>query len=218
MACRPLTNLVKKLRLLGAVCAFLISTSVQAVVYDISGSFEQLAPDGSHTWGGWADGVSGTYDDETGSISIFLDDLWGFYNIPIVGEVITAPGSYSWEACLPDGSIKCTAPAPITADISTGQWGMHGLYEWTTTPNIDLVNVWDMSVDVDGVITLSVVDSDGDGVLGVAEVDGPFIDNLGDGFSIVLDMTLTPVPIPAAVWLFSTGFLGLIGVARRKKS
>lgn len=27
-----------------------------------------------------------------------------------------------------------------------------------------------------------------------------------------------PIPIPAAVWLFGSGFLGLIGIARRKKS
>ena len=30
--------------------------------------------------------------------------------------------------------------------------------------------------------------------------------------------TITPVPLPAAVWLFATGLLGLIGVARRKKA
>ena len=30
--------------------------------------------------------------------------------------------------------------------------------------------------------------------------------------------TLTAVPIPAAVWLFGSGLIGLIGVARRKKS
>jgi len=27
---------------------------------------------------------------------------------------------------------------------------------------------------------------------------------------------VSAVPVPAAVWLFGTGFLGLIGVARRK--
>ena len=30
--------------------------------------------------------------------------------------------------------------------------------------------------------------------------------------------TVTPVPLPAALWLFATGLLGLIGVARRKKA
>ena len=31
-------------------------------------------------------------------------------------------------------------------------------------------------------------------------------------------VTLTPVPVPAAVWLFGSGLLGLAGVARRKKT
>ena len=31
-------------------------------------------------------------------------------------------------------------------------------------------------------------------------------------------ITVSAVPIPAAVWLFGSGLLGLIGVARRKKT
>jgi len=27
-----------------------------------------------------------------------------------------------------------------------------------------------------------------------------------------------PVPVPAAVWLFGSGLIGLVGVARRKRS
>jgi len=34
------------------------------------------------------------------------------------------------------------------------------------------------------------------------------------GFQLVVD--LTPVPVPAAVWLFGSGLLGLAGIARRK--
>jgi len=36
--------------------------------------------------------------------------------------------------------------------------------------------------------------------------------------SIYYNYELKPVPVPAAVWLFSAGLLGLLGVARRKTS
>jgi hypothetical protein len=32
------------------------------------------------------------------------------------------------------------------------------------------------------------------------------------------DVSLTAVPVPAAVWLFGSGLIGLIGIARRRKS
>lgn len=31
-------------------------------------------------------------------------------------------------------------------------------------------------------------------------------------------VSITPVPVPAAVWLFGSGLLGLVGVARRKRA
>jgi hypothetical protein len=39
---------------------------------------------------------------------------------------------------------------------------------------------------------------------------GNYYDNVNFG--------VTPVPVPAAVWLFGSGLLGLVGVARRRKS
>jgi hypothetical protein len=42
-----------------------------------------------------------------------------------------------------------------------------------------------------------------------------------NGGAIFLDnasLTVTPVPVPAAVWLFGSGLIGLIGIARRRKS
>jgi hypothetical protein len=203
-------------RLLIVVCTYILSISAHATTYDISGSFVQYGSDGGQSVSGaWPDGVTGTYDDTTGSISMILNELYGFYNIPIAGNVITVPGIYSWEACLADGSIQCTAPSPIQADIGAGQWGMHALYDWYTFVNIDLVNVWDVSVGPGGIISLSVIDSDGDGVLGVAQVDGAF-----PTLSLALNLTLTPttVPVPAALWLLGSGLLGLVGISLRKKT
>lgn len=36
--------------------------------------------------------------------------------------------------------------------------------------------------------------------------------------AVVGSPSLTPIPIPAAVWLFASGLIGLVGIARRKKT
>lgn len=50
----------------------------------------------------------------------------------------------------------------------------------------------------------------------------PGIGQPTEGYSYSLDYTLTytvaAVPVPAAVWLFGSGLLGLVGIARRKKT
>lgn len=62
---------------------------------------------------------------------------------------------------------------------------------------------------------LASTDDDGNGILGIPmAAGGPFP---GFNASFNLTGTLTPVPIPAAVWLFGSGLLGLVGIARRRK-
>ena len=38
------------------------------------------------------------------------------------------------------------------------------------------------------------------------------------GEQILVDVTVQPIPVPAAVWLFGSGLLGLVGIARRRKT
>ena len=54
------------------------------------------------------------------------------------------------------------------------------------------------------------------GIGGSPMPDGPFQSH-NFNFDIT-SLTVTSVPVPAAVWLFGSGLLGLIGVARRKRS
>jgi hypothetical protein len=76
----------------------------------------------------------------------------------------------------------------------------------------------------DHVWMLASIDPDGDGVNGISmAAGGPFaffnanfnadMSPIGD----VSDIPVAAVPVPAAVWLFGSGLLGLVGIARRKK-
>ena len=92
--------------------------------------------------------------------------------------------------------------------VGAGQVGGHILFNWGATQDIDVVNVWDVAGS-----TYTSVDVDGDGVPGIGMIDGAF-----PGFSANFSFDAPQVPVPAAVWLFGSGLLGLVGVARRKKA
>lgn len=51
-----------------------------------------------------------------------------------------------------------------------------------------------------------------------APIAGCVADYFIDNVTISADVEVPQVPVPAAVWLFGSGLLGLIGVARRKKA
>lgn len=61
-----------------------------------------------------------------------------------------------------------------------------------------------------------------DSISGSPMIDGPFTGlnvnfDIGSGNSLEV-LSVSSVPVPAAVWLFGSGLIGLIGVARRKKA
>lgn len=59
-------------------------------------------------------------------------------------------------------------------------------------------------------------DPDGDGVMGTPMAAGGPFQYFNANFNA--NMTpVAPVPVPAAAWLFGSGLLGLVGIARRKK-
>lgn len=196
--------------LVGAL--FIIHVPVHSAIYDVSGTFINRDPAGNQA-GTTDNNVSGIFNDTTGSLN--LDTFQPHFGFLWVAEgQVYGEGNWIFETCLADGSSQCTAPTPLGMTVGVNQWGGHFLIDWGASQNMDSVNVWDVSTDLSGTIHLASTDPDGDGILGTPMEDGPFI-----GFSWSFDLTLTPqtVPVPPALWLFGSGLIGLVGMARRGK-
>jgi hypothetical protein len=102
-------------------------------------------------------------------------------------------------------------PSYTNVVVGAGQVGGHILFDWNGSYNIDMINVWNVSGNSYTSTAVSSNAGNCGALPGAAMIDGPF-----PGFCGNFDFHV--VPIPAAVWLFGSGLVGLTGASRRKKS
>lgn len=121
------------------------------------------------------------------------------------GTVYDTAGTYTFDTI--QGGV-------YTVELAAGYTLGHILFNWGAVSDIDVVNIW----DADG----NSIDVDGDGISGLAMIDGAFMGFNANfsttGATLEVNPAVSAVPVPAAVWLFGSGLLGLVGVARRKKA
>lgn len=127
---------------------------------------------------------------------------------PVIGEFNFNTGLVNLELDSPFFGLTWYATGTIDDRLDGTYWG--GLEIFWSAASYNWNILWEITQQgsVASVITL---DGDGDGIPGISITDGPYI-----GLSHAINGTLTAVPVPAAVWLFGSGLIGLIGVARRK--
>ena len=202
--------------------ALVFATGVaNAASVSTGGVFNMCSQEGLDTTG-----VCTTPINVDASIAGFVDEdagTWGvsstalFYGLNWTasgGTLISAPGSYALDTATGVvSSIGSTGPTAndgiMYFDVGAGQIAGTINFAWGATTGIRVVDVWDINNDG----SLSAVMIPG-------MENGPF-----PGFNAQFNLTaaglVTPpseVPVPAAVWLFGSGLLGLVGVARRKKA
>ena len=93
----------------------------------------------------------------------------------------------------------------LTPIAGPGDANFAAPFDWGATASIPVVLNWGITG-----LNWATIDGDSDGIPGTAMTAGPFT-----GFSPYFNTTV--VPIPAAAWLFGSGLLGLVGVARRRR-
>jgi hypothetical protein len=236
-----------KTHFLGAVCAsalgavLLCGSDQSAAASFVNSNFTMMDATGV-TFGGTNDVVAswdGTlntavsdtnFNMDLGSSFPFFGFPWSAHHIRVFGS-----GSYTFDSSctvsqIEAGTAACGGGQTLDLTVGAGQLGAHMLFDWNLVENIDIALLWDIdgiftsaqggelyqgpagpTPALDTVYSLVSRDVDGDGIAGARMVDGAF-----EGFSA--NFNLRPVPLPAAVWLFASGLIGFIGIARRKKA
>lgn len=182
--------------------------TAQASTVPQSVSFCAYAPDGSpaNFWTGSVcdETVTGHLDLASGAGTLqSAQDLLGV-NWTVRDLTLYGPGTYSWSFNGTAGLGSGTSTFTYTFAVGETQIGATMLFDWSNTIT-GIVEVWDTTPEGSFYPT----DWDGDGIPGGMLIQGPFT---GASFTFQ-----SAVPVPAAVWLFGSGLIGLLGVVRRRR-
>ena len=190
----------------------------------VTGTFAVLAPSGQPIAPMLTD-VTGSIGGGTFSVSStssYFGTTWTAQNGTTFG-----PGTYNFPVSDPSAPPGLAYTGLV---VNPGQVGAHILLDWNNNTNLDVILVWDVTTgtclyganagsgtctnytSVDPALTNP---ANPDGIAGVGWLNGSTV-----GFSPNFNLS-APVPLPAAVWLFGSGLLGLVGfgsVGRAKQA
>ena len=125
-----------------------------------------------------------------------------FFNAPWTATtqaVYTTAGAHTWAGSSQQGDFSYNFTL-ISTQVAFGVF-----FDWSVTREIPVLAIFDC---------VGIMDGDAcTGVPGYPMQVGPF-----PGSNPTFNGTVSAVPVPAAVWLFGSGLLGLVGVARRRKA
>lgn len=188
------------------------STTSQGLIWK-SNFFDSTAG----TQGGSTTGILG------GSV---IDGTYGFFSIPHGDATDTGLfecDEFDGETAAFDDPCWQGDGWVVTSDEGKTLYGIGGWIDDSGIAKITfLLDGVNVNVDRDGEVIsgwtfVGVIDTDGFTSAEIRELRGTDADQkliFGDSFTI----GVSAVPIPAAVWLFCSGLLGLVGIARRKKA
>ena len=170
----------------------------------------------------------------TGSVTNVGETTYIQENVDVVPAVVVYQETKNGVVSLADGTRvsidgDLTLGALGTLDIELGNsfFGFGNLTPWIDVGGIASIGgILDLT-DISGWLP---VDGDSWTILGASMVSDVFDavlyptipnwswDLMYGTDKIVLTGQTSPVPIPPAVWLFGSGLLGLVGIARRRRS
>ena len=147
---------------------------------------------------------SGAFGSFTGS---FFGHTWVADQITAVFDNTAPAGTFAGSNAL--GAYDFSAGI---ANMDASHVAVGTLFDWSTSVDIPVLAVFDCA-DVAGVCTGVNTTVGGSMQTGPFAGATPAFNGTGS-----LEVSVSAIPVPAAVWLFGSGLLGLVGVARRRKA
>ena len=151
----------------------------------------------------------------TGNVDA-LADSGNSYGL-ILGDTITATGTF-------DNSVLTGGTGIVSFGVSSGNSLTLnvGNYTFTAANDTNYASGYpQLALNSGAFDWLNVVISFGTSS-SFETLSSPYFDAYDDNNKLVsgtwTNLQITPVPIPAAAWLFGSGLLGLLGMARRRKN
>ncbi len=136
------------------------------------------------------------------------------FDDPVKSSFILACETSPTFDCTLDMNVDFGADVTnVSFDITSDEIAI-GNSSGTVTAYLDGAIVGSLDLFGDGdPVTLNLIDLSAFGMIDQLVLTSS-LDPAGLGFD---NFSFTAVPVPAAVWLFGSGLLGLFGIARRKK-
>ena len=201
-------------RLLGAMCASIafISLSANAAVVTLADYLVTPNPGDSWTYRTNMDSTiefpSGTVFYPAGAEFTVTEPWYVGYPFPVTAE--------TGIAILVEPNISMYLD--IIPELTVPEGTFNNVLQMTWLDSNFIANSVNTDLGIDPLIDEGVTDVNWF-ALGVGEIKFMGVDantgTLDGGYDLI---SYSFVPVPAAVWLFGSGLIGLIGVARRKKA
>ncbi len=220
--------------ILGSMCMLAGAQTAQAALYDVTGVFNEPQTMTGHTT------FIGTFDWDAATNT--LSGLQGTMNatmypnttmpMPVPDYILTNQLAFSYDAAT--GDVIASVFKENSTDVFMGGGyatggtmklgALNGMDGFTPNENVYFTLAFNANTMMGNVDQMVYGDCAPTGLMGPMMTGDMCMTGHSDTLTgyfgtmdgVPLSLNLSAVPVPAAVWLFGSGLLGLVGVARRK--